>query len=160
MPLPGNNEDEPATADIDYSFDAFNDAEITDKAISTGLLDNDVHPAVACTCGQQESNTSTRVHGDESMIDNDVPTAQCDIPFDSASVTAVRGGMVHDSATGSRWGMQAPVAVLKRARPPTSDADLQGPSRGALKPGDRRECFSAAPPPLCTRNNNKQWWEC
>eukprot|EP00961_Rhodomonas_salina_P260905 3525957-Rhodomonas_salina.1 len=41
MPLPGNDDDEPVTADIDDSFDAFNDAEITDKAISTGLLDND-----------------------------------------------------------------------------------------------------------------------
>eukprot|EP00961_Rhodomonas_salina_P046751 627303-Rhodomonas_salina.1 len=41
MPLPGNDDDEPATADINDSFDLFNDAEITDKAISTGLLDND-----------------------------------------------------------------------------------------------------------------------
>eukprot|EP00961_Rhodomonas_salina_P095518 1284764-Rhodomonas_salina.2 len=56
MPLPGYDEDEPATADLDIndSFDAFNDAEITDKAISTGILDNDVHPAIARAHGQQE----------------------------------------------------------------------------------------------------------
>eukprot|EP00961_Rhodomonas_salina_P181620 2451690-Rhodomonas_salina.1 len=60
MPLLGNYEDESVTADIDYSFDAFNDAEITDKAISTGLLDNDVHPTVARARGQQESNTGAR----------------------------------------------------------------------------------------------------
>eukprot|EP00961_Rhodomonas_salina_P170371 2296729-Rhodomonas_salina.2 len=61
MPLPSDDEDELTTADIDYSFDAFNDAEITDKAISTGLLDNDNHPAVARARAQQESNTGTQV---------------------------------------------------------------------------------------------------
>eukprot|EP00961_Rhodomonas_salina_P215287 2907780-Rhodomonas_salina.1 len=68
--------------------------------------------------------------------------------------------MARNGATGLRGGIQPAVAGLKRARPHPSDAELSGPLRGALKPGDRRERFSAAPPPLGTRNNDKQWWEC
>eukprot|EP00961_Rhodomonas_salina_P200602 2705953-Rhodomonas_salina.3 len=30
---------------------------------------------------------------------------------------------------------------------------------GVLKPGDRRERFAEAPPPLGIRNSTKQWWE-
>eukprot|EP00961_Rhodomonas_salina_P170372 2296729-Rhodomonas_salina.3 len=90
------------------------------------------------------------------MIDDDVADTQRDILSDAASVTAACGGSRLDGATGNSGGMQAPVTGLKRARPLSCDADLPGPSRGALKPGDRREQFPAAPPPLGTPVNNTQ----
>eukprot|EP00961_Rhodomonas_salina_P153851 2072291-Rhodomonas_salina.1 len=156
MPLPGDDEDEPTTTDINDSFDAFNDVEITDKAISTGLLDNDIHPAVTRARAQQASNTDTPVRGGESVIDDDVADAQCDVPSDSASAIAARRGSRLNGETGNRGGMQAPVSGLKRARPLSCDVNLPGPSRGALKPGDRRERFPVAPPPLGTPVNNTQ----
>eukprot|EP00961_Rhodomonas_salina_P159202 2143891-Rhodomonas_salina.1 len=60
--------------------------------------------------------------------------------------------------------MQASVSGGKRSRPVDSSTVVtnvdDGPSFGVLKPGDRRERFTAAPPPLGTRSSTKQWWEC
>eukprot|EP00961_Rhodomonas_salina_P042632 573337-Rhodomonas_salina.1 len=66
---------EPETADIDNCFEPFRDEEVTDKAISTGLLDNAVHPAVAKARHQQQSNPDALLRGGEDATAGNVTQA-------------------------------------------------------------------------------------
>lgn len=115
MPLPGSSDLEPETADIDNCFEPFRDEEVTDKAISTGLLDNAVHPAVAKARHQQQSNPDALLRGGEDATAGNVTQARLRTDFDAERMTALRWGRGMNATTGVPWGMQAPLVSDKCA---------------------------------------------
>eukprot|EP00961_Rhodomonas_salina_P200601 2705953-Rhodomonas_salina.2 len=75
MPPPGTDP-EPETADIDNCFEPFDNTVIHDNAISRGLLDHDVHQAVAQTLQSQNSNPVVQHRGGAAARDGNEAEAQ------------------------------------------------------------------------------------
>eukprot|EP00961_Rhodomonas_salina_P056297 756204-Rhodomonas_salina.2 len=113
MPLPGTDPDL-ETADIDDCFEPFDDAVVHDNAISTGLLDNDVHPAVAQARQSQNSNPVAQHRRGTAARDGNETEAQARAVMPRGDGVAARGGSEPRSAIGHRWGMQALISGGKR----------------------------------------------